>query len=202
MKATIRVLAGLLLAGAGIAASQMAVAQQVSCNAAVCTTAGVAVQFNITIPGVMRFQVGDNSVGTAPTVNWPTAVTTANMGNSTALNPDSITAPGPGAGAGQVYYQLISNLGGTNVTVQAAATTPNLACTTAATCGATSIPWTEILLGTTGTVSPPAPGGSTLVAYGGSTINTSGFWTYQYANTTVPLQGSYQGTVTYTAMDD
>lgn len=202
MKAKIRIVAGLLLVAISAAGSQMAAAAQVSCNTTSCTTPGIGVVFNITIPGVLRFQVGDTSA-TAPTVNWTTAVTTANVGNSTALNPDSITLPGAGASGNQVVYQLISNWGGTNVTVAAAATTANgPTCTTPVSCGATFIPWSEIVLGNTGSLSNPAIGGSTTAPYGGSVINVSGFWTYQYANTTVPLQGNYSGTVTYTAADD
>jgi hypothetical protein len=181
----------------------MAQAQQVSCTTTGCTTAGIGVVFNINIPGVLRFQVGDTSAGTAPVVNWTTTVTAANVGDSIAQNPNSVTNPGAGASGNQVVYRLVSNWGGTNVTVAAAATTANgPTCTTPATCGATFIPWSEILLGNTGSLSNPAIGGSTTASYSGSTINLTGFWTYQYANTTIPLQGSYQGTVTYTAADD
>ena len=192
-----------VLAAMGAAAGQVAQAQQVSCTTTGCTTAGIGVVFNITIPGVLRFQVGDTSGATAPVVNWTTTVTTANIGDSIAQNPNSITNPGTGASGNQVVYSLVSNWGGTNVTVAAAATTANgPTCTTPATCGTTFIPWTEITRGNTGSLSNPAPGGSTTAAYSGSTINLSGFWTYQYANTTVPLAGSYAGTVTYTAADD
>lgn len=202
MKAKLRILVGLVLAAVGAAGSQSVLAAEVSCTAAGCTTAGIGVVFNITIPGVLRFQVGDTSA-TAPTVNWTTAVTTANIGNGTTLNPDSITLPGAGASGNQVVYRVVSNWGGTNVTVAAAATTPNgPTCTTPASCGATFIPWTEILFGNTGSLSNPAPGTNTTIAYGGAAIDVTGFWTYQYANTTVPLSGDYQGTVTYTAADD
>lgn len=203
MKMRISRIALAVFAAVGAAASQMAQAQQVSCTTTGCTTAGIGVVFNITIPGVLRFQVGDTSGATAPVVNWTTTVTTANIGDSIAQNPNSITNPGTGASGNQVVYSLVSNWGGTNVTVAAAATTANgPTCTTPATCGTTFIPWTEITRGNTGSLSNPAPGNSTTAAYGGSTINLSGFWTYQYANTTVPLAGSYAGTVTYTAADD
>lgn len=192
-----------VLATFGAAASPMAQAQQVTCNTSGCTTAGIGVQFNITIPGVMRFVVGDTSAGTAPVVNWTTTVTDTNIGDNVAQNPNSITNAGAGASGNQVFYQLISNLGGTNVTVAAAATTANgPTCTTAGTCGTTFIPWAQIVRGNTGSLSNPAPGGNTTAAYSGATINMSGFWTYQYQNATIPLQGSYQGTVTYTAADD
>jgi len=191
-----------VLASLGAAASQMAQAQSVSCTTASCTTAGIGVVFNITIPGVLRFQVGDTSAGTAPVVNWTTTVTSANIGDSIAQDPNSITNPGTGATGNQVVYSLVSNWGGTNVTVAAAATTPNGPTCTVGACAGTFIPWAQILLGNTGSLSNPAPGGSTTAAYSGSTINMTGFWTYQYANTTVPLAGDYAGTVTYTAADD
>jgi hypothetical protein len=203
MKAKKRVLASLIVLAMGGGAGQMAQAQQVSCTTSGCTTAGIGVVFNITIPGVLRFQLGDTSAGTAPTVNWTTTVTAANLGDSIAQDPNSITNAGAGATGNQVVYRLVSNWGGTDVTVTAAATTVNgPTCTTPATCGATFIPWSEILTGETGSLSNPDPGSSTTAAYGGTTIDLTGFWTYQYANTTTPLQGTYQGTVTYTAADD
>jgi hypothetical protein len=189
------------LAAMGAATSQMAQAQRVSCTTSGCTTAGIGVTFNITIPAVLRFQVGDTS-GVAPTVNWAATVTAANIGDSVAQDPDSITLPGTGASGNQVVYRLTSNLGGTNVTVAAAATTPNGPTCGAGVCSGTFIPWAEILRGNTGSLSNPAPGASTTAAYGGSTIDITGFWTYQYANTTIPLEGSYTGIVTYTAADD
>lgn len=191
------------VAALGALAAPLAQAQQVTCNTSSCTTAGIGVVFNITIPGVLRFVVGDTSAGTAPVVNWTTTVTAANIGDNTPQSPNSISDAGAGASGNQVFYQLISNLGGTNVTVAAAATTANgPTCTTAGTCGTTFIPWAQIVRGTTGTLPNPAPGGNTTAAYSGATINMNGFWTYQYQNATIPLQGSYAGTVTYTAADD
>ena len=71
--------------------------------------------------------------------------------------------------------------------------------------GTGTINFTEILTATGGTIGAPAlaNGASTPVVVGVTPGTLTDTWTYSYANTTVPEEGTYGGagvgTVTYTA---
>ncbi|KPK47826.1 MAG: hypothetical protein AMS22_16165 [Thiotrichales bacterium SG8_50] len=196
-----RVLIPAFAAAAALVSQMAAATAPQSCNTPSCTTAGVPVTFQVQIPGVMRLEVG--ATAGATTVTWDnTVITAANVGDSTAVNPSGIANAGTGATGNQVYYRVLSNLGGTNVQVNAA-NVGGLACS-AGGCGADSIAITQIATGNTGTVAhPTVNGGATLVPYPGTgIINETGFWTYQYSNATLPLSGTYTGTITYTVTDN
>jgi hypothetical protein len=149
----------------------------------------------------MRFSLG--ATGSNPTVTWSAGtITSANLGSGTDVNSDTVSNGGAGAnGTNQVRYALLSNLGGTNVTISATGTGGTLTDG-----GTNTMPYSEIISTPTAVtgaaVSMPAAGGSTLVGYTSNLINRVGYWNYAFDNTTVYAAGTYTGSITYTATDD
>jgi len=161
---------------------------------ATCTTGGLDVTFNITIPTALRFQLGASAA--VPTINWATNITATNLGSGTAIAAESTTNAGPGAGANDLYYQVISNQSANNVTIQATSATAGLIS------GGNTILWSQITnahTGGAGTYALPNVGGSNTITPSGGAVNESGYVTYSFANTTTPVGGNYAGTITYTA---
>jgi hypothetical protein len=175
----------------GLAASQSALADQATCNAAGCTTAALPVNFSITIPAFLRLQVG--AVGSAASVQWNASVTSANIGTGN-VSPDSVT--NGGAGAGLVAYALVSNVSTNNATITATGSAA------AFTSGGNSIPYTDVnatAVGTTGAaVALPVPATPTTVSPTAGVINRAGTWAYYYVNNTIYPAGTYTGTINYT----
>lgn len=183
------VAAGLMAVGA---VPQMAQATSAACTAP-CTTAGIAVTYNITIPSFLRFQLG--TVAGAPSAAW--TLTTANVGDGTAQSP-TVTNSGT-ATAGSLRYRLRGNNGTGLITV--AATGAPVAGPTS---GLNVIPWADITATTTVVSGPslayPAPAGNSTVTPATAVFDIEGDWNLSYANTTVyPAGAPYSGTVTYTA---
>lgn len=183
------------LAVAGAAIVPAASADQASCTTAGCTTANVPVNFSIVIPAVLRLQIG--AVGANPQVNWTAAAITAtNVGNGTAINANSVT--NGGAGAGLVAYSLISNISNNNATLTATGSGTGFNAG-----GATDIPYTAVdatAVATLGAaVALPLPGTPTTVAPASGLIHRTGTWQYYYVNTDIYPAGTYTGTINYTA---
>lgn len=181
------------LGALGMAANQATLADQASCNTAGCTTAALPVNFQIVIPSVLRLQVG--AVGSAASVQWNTAITAANIGNGTALNADTVT--NGGGGAGLVVYALVSNISNNNATITATGTGA------AFVSGGNQIPYTDVnatAVDTSGNgaVALPVPGTPTVIAPASGIIRRAGTWQYTYANTSVYPAGTYSGTINYT----
>ncbi len=187
-------LIGVVLAGFAATAPQLVSADTASCSASGCSTGPLNVSFSLTIPSVLRFQLG--AVGTNPSVTFAGSVTAANVGTGV-VSADSVGNGGPGTnGVDQVYYRLLSNLSGTDVQISATGvgTFTN---------GADTIPYTTIGATTTpvdGTgIAMPAAGSATTVPPTGGIINESGTWSYTFSNATVYRAGTYAGSIQYTA---
>lgn len=197
MKAKICALAGLFTL---FVSTSSVMADSATCTGSACSAGPLSVTFSVTIPGFLRFQLG--TTGTNPDVQFNTGVTAANAGNGTPVSADTVVNGGAGAnGTDQVSYAILSNLGGTNVTLSAAAGAPAAGLTSA---GGDTIPYTEI--GATATasigaaVAMPAAGGSTVIPMPVSGIvNNSGFWNYTFGNSAVYPSGTYAGSIVYTA---
>lgn len=193
-----KMIAKLMTAGAlavvGAAVMPAATADQASCSTAGCTTGNVPVNFSIVIPAVLRLQVG--AVGATALVNWTAAaITAANVGNGTAVNADSVT--NGGAGAGLVAYSLVSNISNNNATITATGSLLGFSV------GGVDIPYTAVnatAVGTLGAaVALPVPGTPTVVTPVSGLIRRTGTWQYNYANTDIYPAGTYTGTINYTA---
>jgi hypothetical protein len=195
MKATIRALAGLAVL---LFSASSAMADSATCVLSGCSAGPLSVTFSVTIPGFVRFELG--AAGTNPDVQFNTGVTSANIGNATPVSADTVTNGGAGAnGTDQVRYAVLSNLGGTDVTIAAAAGVPAGGLTS----GGNTIPYTEIGATTTASVGAavamPAAGGSTSITPTGGIINRVGFWNYTFGNSAVYPAGTYTGSIVYTA---
>jgi len=188
-------------------AEQPVFAGSSSCNASGCTTTpGVDLNIEVNIPSMLRLQIG-NAAGTDTITFNPSAATLADGTPVTAT-------PGSGdLGDGRVSVRILSN-GASNVTVNA--TTTPLACVPdpLTTCqGTNTINWDQITVaqGTNSSgfgcskAPPQLVGGVGSQSYGtgspGSVIDEDCGWIYSYANSvgSIPIDGTYQGTVTYTA---
>lgn len=153
--------------------------------------AAVDLNFNITIPEFILFQVG---TGTQTISFAPSATDVANGTTGT-------TGTGGDAGAGAVNVRLISNAG----TVQIKES--NNGTGTGLTNGANNISYAQIKTAETGAggITPPAlsdsgVNASTVTPSSGSVTAKSTVWTYTYDNPALPpAPGTYTGTVTYTA---
>jgi len=189
MKTKVRALAAL----AAILAAPGAMADSDTCTGSGCSTAPIAVDFSITIPAFLRFQLGQD--GLVPEVQFNGGITAANVGNGTPIPADTVQNAGSGANGNQVRYELVSNAGGTDVTISAAGVGSDL------TDGSgNTIPYTEIGGSSTGAVALPIAGSQTVVPMpAGGVINETGYWAYTFANSTLYPSGTYTGTIRYTA---
>ncbi|MBL4850863.1 MAG: hypothetical protein JKY90_01075 [Gammaproteobacteria bacterium] len=149
------------------------------------TTAEANLDFRITIPNFLFFQIG-SAGATVDRVDFDLGV------------PPPGTQPGSGGlfsatgGTGDgtdgaLTVNLITNAA--NVSI--AATGGNL------TSGADSLPFADITATDTGAITVP-DFGATVGPVAIGTLSLSDTWTYTYDNTTVYPAGTYDGTVTYT----
>lgn len=153
--------------------------------------ASVDLNFNITIPEFILFQVG---AGTETISFAPSATDVANGTANT-------TGTGGDAGAGAVNVRLISNAGTVQIKESNNGTGSGL------TNGANNISYAQIKTAETGAggITPPAlsdsgANTSTVTPSSGSVTAKSTVWTYTYDNPALPpAPGTYTGTVTYTA---
>lgn len=194
MRTTMRLLAALAMA---VLAAPSAMAGSDECTGSGCTAGPLDVTFSVTIPSFVRFQLGD-AVGT-PDVQFNTGVNTANVGNGTPVSADTVTNGGAGAnGQDQVLYVLLSNAGGTDVTISAAGVGAGLTSP-----GGDTIPYSEIESTTTAVtgaaVDMPPEGGSTAVAPTAGLVDREGYWNYTFGNSALYPGGTYTGTIEYTA---
>jgi len=145
------------------------------------TTAAGNLDFTITIPDFVFFQIG--SVGaTVDRVDFDLGPTQPGSGGPI------LATGGSGDGSdGILNVTLITN----SANVSIAATGGNL------TSGADTIPFTDITAVDGGTLSVP-DFGATISPFAVSPSTLNDTWTYTYDNSTVYNTGIYTGTVTYT----
>ena len=146
-------------------------------------SADASVDFRITIPRILFFQVGTPG-GTVDLIDFNLAA--ADVGSGAA-----VTGTGGDATGGAVNVNVRSNAG--QVTIAHDSDGVSLT---------GGIPFTEILTASSnGSLDAPALGivDVSTPAVAGSLTNETAIWTYTYANTNVLAAGTYTGTVTYTA---
>ncbi len=185
---------GVFLLSLAATLPQPVLADSANCGASGCSAGPLSVSLSVTIPSVLRFQLG--AAGSTPAVAFNGSVTAANVGTG-AVSADSVTNGGSASnGIDQVYYRLLSNLGGTNVQIGATGvgTLTN---------GTDTIPYTTIGATTTpstgGGIVMPVAGAATTVLPTGGLIDEAGTWAYTFSNATVYPAGTYTGAITYTA---
>ena len=172
-----------------------------SCNTAGCTTPGVDLNFQVDIPSLVRLRIGD-----ATAVNTLVfAPTAAEVGTSSPITGSG----GDQLGISRVTVQVLANGGATSVQVDTSVTGggSGLDCQGGSgSCqnGVNFLAWDQITVTPNGcSVTPPAltNAGGTFATYNATSgiVNEDCAWDYTYANTTVPVDGIYTGTVTYTA---
>ena len=197
---------------AGFAALLSAVSQPVSagsaaCSGASCTTPNVDLIFQVVIPQVVRLRIGSPAPGAADTILFDMTSTPQLVGDATS---PAVTGTGGDVGGGEVNVQVLANGGATSVQVDADVDGggQGIACSSGAcTPGIDWINWADIQVAQGGvacSVPPPAldNGGSGFATYtpaGGGILNEVCTWQYTYAHTEFPVNGTYQGIVTYTA---
>lgn len=159
------------------------------------SAASASLDFQVVIPGIVFLQVGTGQyqadVGTVDTLQFTPSAAELVGGNPVAAS------SGGDLGAGQVTVRVWGNIGA--LELSSTATTLDS--------GGDEIPWTEITVAASNPDLPhPAFDADgemstllTTLGNGNSRVtNLQGAWTYSYANTTQPAQGTYNGTVTYT----
>jgi hypothetical protein len=172
-----------------------------SCNVASCTTPGVDLNFQVDIPSLVRLRIGD-----ATAVNTLLfAPTAAEVGTANAITGSG----GDQLGISRVTVQVLANGGATSVQVDTSVTGggSGLDCLGGSgSCqnGVNFLAWDEITVTGNGcSVTPPIldNSGSGFATYNATSgiVNEACAWDYTYDNTTVPVDGTYTGTVTYTA---
>ena len=178
----------------------MLMAESASDNGATPLSAAARLDFQINIPGILRFRVGSDA-GTIDLVQFsPTA---ANLGNGTDIDGTGGDQSGGAvtvdlfSNAGQIIITPTNNSGGAGLDNGLGDTISYDEILTAST-DAAILP-VPVLSDTGGTTSEPPPTSGTRVT------NLTQTWTYTYDNTTVYPEGTYGGVntrggrVTYTA---
>jgi hypothetical protein len=191
------------LVGLLSAASQPVLGASGTCTGASCTTPNVDLNFQVVIPRLVRLRIGD-----------PVAVNTLvfDMTATPGLVGDSSPVTGTGGdllGISRVTVNVLANGGATSVQVDTSVTGggSGIDCQAASgSCqnGTDFIAWDQITVAGNGcSVAPPIldNAGSGFANYNavGGIINENCAWDYTYDNDTVPVDGTYTGTVTYTA---
>ena len=176
-----------------VAIPQFAFAEATTVTGAGALSANARVDFQITIPGVLRFRVGSPAAAIDMITFAPTS---ANLGTG------SISGTGGDLTGGSVTVDVLANAGG-DVTISQDSNGLSLAD------GAgNTIPYTTIATASSqATLGAPALGtaGTTTVFATGNLVQESAEWTYTYANGASYPSGIYGGTVanngrvTYTA---
>ena len=187
-----QIAASVVVLATGLAVPQLANADSGVDSGGGALSAGADVDFQIIIPRFIYFQVGDAIAG-AESVNFDMTGVEDQIGNSVAQ-----AGTGGNLGGGAVDVVVRGNAGDMTIT-ETNSTTNGLE---------DGGPGKAIDLGeitTTGggvVVAPILSNGSSntsAVTAVGGIVNTSDTWTYTYDNTTIPLDGTYTSTVTYTA---
>jgi len=170
------------LAFATIVVPQMASAESDLQFGGTGTVATARLNFTVIIQDFVYFQVG--SAGATDRVEWDLGA--AQAGGAIALNATGGDLDGAD---GQLSIVLHSNAGTVTLAVDSFSLT-NLA--------ADVIPNSEILVTDTGTISAPTDGvPQNIITSGLAILNDT--WTYQYADSAIYPQGTYNGQATYTA---
>lgn len=173
-----------------------------TCTGASCNTA-VDLNFQVVIPNLVRLRIGNAT--SVNTLVFDMSGTPAAVGDT---NPVTGTG-GDQLGISRVTVQVLANGGATSVQVATGVTGggSGIDCQAASgSCqnGTDFIAWDEITVAGNGcSVTPPAltNAGGTSATYNatGGIVNENCAWDYTYDNSTVPVDGTYSGTVTYTA---
>ncbi len=171
--------------GLGLLLSQFAVADS-DLQFGGGATATASLDFQITIPQFVFFQVGTAGNGNVDRVDWDLSALQPGQGVPLAAN------GGLGDGAdGILSITLITNAA--TVTIASNTGGGNLDDG-----GGNTIPFTEITVADGGTIAAPAFDGNTVIATGG-VYNQTDNWTYTYNDSTNYAAGVYDGTSVYTA---
>ena len=180
---------------------QSTFATQATCSGVIgCVTGASAnLTLNVIIPPYIRFQLGDATL--APSITFDYSSVPGSVGDSvtTGATGGANTALGGGLAAlGALEVSLQSNTGGaTGVSI-----TVSLAGTGIVVGPDTTRPvWSDFTVATSGTniVHPGLVSGATTTFTGSAVRNLTDTWTFTYANTKILTDGTYSGTVTYTA---
>ena len=205
MKLNRILLTGLLatLFGTGLATSDSALAASSSCTGSpTCTTPDVPLDFQIIIPQFVRLRIGN--AGSTDTIVFDMTLTPDLVGDSSV-----VAGTGGDATAGAVNVRVMANGAGLTVDVDAATSGggSGIDCQAGpSSCvpGTDFINWDEITVTANActVATPPAlnnAGSGTANYAAAAPLKELCTWTYTYDNTTVPFDGTYVGTVTYTA---
>ncbi len=205
MKLNKILLTGLLatLFGTGLATPGSALAASSSCTGSpTCTTGAVPLDFQIIIPQFVRLRIG--APASTDTIVFDMTLTPDLIGDAS-----SVAGTGGDAGPGEVNVRVMANGAGLTVDVDAATSGggSGIDCQAASgSCvpGTDFINWDEITVTANActVATPPAlnNGGTGTANYAAAApLKESCTWTYAYDNNTVPFDGTYVGTVTYTA---
>jgi hypothetical protein len=152
-------------------------------------TAKASVDFSISIPRILFFQVGTPGAGNIDLIDFTLAA--ADVGSGAAVN-----GTGGDATGGAVNVNVRSNAGQVSI----AHDSNGISLTD----GTNNIPFTEIVTASSNIAGLDAPvlGGPVVPitpTVVGSLTNETAVWTYTYANSNVLAASTYNGTVTYTA---
>jgi hypothetical protein len=184
-------------------ASQPLFAASATCTGANCTTPGVDLTVQVVIPRLVRLRIGD-----------PVAANTLvfDMSSTPGIVGDASSVTGTGGdllGISRVTVNVLANGGATSVQVDTSVTGGGSGIDCQALSGSCQngtdfIPWDEItVLGNGCSVVPPIldNAGSGFATYNasGGVVSETCAWDYSYDNSVVPVDGTYTGTVTYTA---
>lgn len=175
-----------------------------SCSGVNCTTPGVDLNFQVVIPNLVRLRIGN--AASVNTLLFDMSGTPGAVGTS---SPVTATG-GDGAVSNGVTVNVLANGGATSVQVDTSVTGggSGIDCqASSGNCqaGTDFIAWDQIAVAGNGcSVTPPAlsNGGGTFATYNANAngvVNEICEWRYTYANDTMPVDGTYAGTVTYTA---
>lgn len=196
----------ILTAIAGFMALSAAVSQPVFaasafCNTAGCTTPGVDLDFQVVIPQLLRLQIGSPS--SIDAIVFDMSSTPQLVGDSS-----PVSGTGGDVAPGEVSVKVLANGGATQVQVNAGVTGggQGIDCLSGA-CTGQFIGWDQIQV-TDGTFAcgvPPVAldnngSSQTYAANLNGLVNIDCSWRYTYLNTATPINGTYSGRVTYTAI--
>lgn len=159
-------------------------------------SASASLDFQVVIPGLVFLQVGTGDFQRDDT-NVDDIVFDVQPAQLVSGGSVAATAGSGNLGDGEVNVRVWGNIGELRLSSTAEELSDG---------AGNTIPWSQITVGTTGGNAPPhgtfsADGSiSQLLTPPGNSkvVNRIGTWTYSYANTEQPSQGTYSGKVTYT----
>jgi hypothetical protein len=180
-----------LVALAAVAAAFGAQAESTINTSGLALSATTArLNFSVVIPKIIFLQVGTGPVAPALTANATVdtvthTVAAASMGDSTAV-------AGVSSGGATINARVLGN--GGNVNFAAVGSGAGL------TGPGTTIPWTQIVPSTSGTLIHPVIGAAAVsLAATSGVVNQTTVYSFNYSNSAALAAGTYTGTVTYTA---